>query len=81
MAVCGLSLVAASGSHSLIAVCGLLIAGAYLVAQHGKQGAWASVVVAHGLWNAGSGIVTHIYSTGHEILLDQVCPQHLLADS
>ena len=43
MAVCGLSLVAASGSHSLIAVCGLLIAGAYLVAQHGKQGAWASV--------------------------------------
>ena len=36
MAVCRLSLVAASGSHSLIAVCGLLIAGAYLVAQHGK---------------------------------------------
>ena len=28
-----------------------------------------------------AGIVTHIYSTGHEILLDQVCPQHLLADS
>ena len=32
---CGLSLVAASGGYSLIVVCGLLIAVASLVAEHG----------------------------------------------
>ena len=32
-----------------VAVCGLLILVASLVAEQGFQGAWASVVVAHGL--------------------------------
>ena len=40
-AVCGLSLVAASGGCSLVVVCRLLIVVASLVAEHGLQ--------AHGL--------------------------------
>ena len=32
-----------------VVVCGLLIAVASLVLEHGALGAWASVVVAHGL--------------------------------
>ena len=36
--LCWLSLVAASGGHSLVVVCGLLSAVAFIVAEHGLQG-------------------------------------------
>ena len=49
IATCGLSLVVASGDYSLVAVRRLLIAVAYLVAEHRLQGVQASVVVVHGL--------------------------------
>ena len=49
-----------------VAVCGLLIAVASLVAEHGSRhadfsscGTWASVAVAHGLQSAGSVVVAH----------------------
>ena len=45
----GISQVAASRGHSLAVVCGLLITAVSLVAPYGPKGAWASVVVAHGL--------------------------------
>jgi len=41
----GFLLVAMRGAFSLVVVCGLLIAVASLVADHGLQSAWASVVV------------------------------------
>ena len=44
-----LSLVVASGGYSVISVCGLLIAVASLVAEHGLQSLWASVVDILGL--------------------------------
>ena len=47
--MCGLSLVAASGSYSLVEVCRLLIGMASLVAEHGLWDTQASVVVAHRL--------------------------------
>ena len=47
------SLVSASRSFSLVEVCGLLIAVASVV-QHGLQGAWTSVVGAHGLGSCSS---------------------------
>ena len=40
------SLVAASWGYSLDVVCRLLIAGVSLVAEHGVQGTWASVIAA-----------------------------------
>ena len=43
------SLVAASGGCALVAVLGLLITAASLVAQRGLQGVWPSVVVGCGL--------------------------------
>ena len=43
------SLVAASGSYSLVAVCRLLTVVAFLVAEHVLLGTWASVVVVYGL--------------------------------
>ena len=46
--LCGLSLVAASRGYSLVAVSTLLIAVVSLVAEHGLEGEWASVVVVHG---------------------------------
>ena len=55
----GFFLVVTSRSYALVAVCGLLITVASLVAEHGFQGAWASVVVAPALWNTGSVVVTH----------------------
>ena len=48
-AECRLSLAAVSGGYSLVAVCGLLIAAASLVAEHRLQGIEASVVVVPGL--------------------------------
>ena len=44
-----LSLVAVNGDYSLVAVCRLLIAETSLVAEHGLQHVWASVVVVQGL--------------------------------
>ena len=46
VAIHRLSLVAASGGYSLVAVCSVLIAVASLVAEHRLQGMWASVAVA-----------------------------------
>ena len=45
----GFSLVAASGGYSPVAVPGLLIVVASLVAEPGLSGSWASVVAAPGL--------------------------------
>ena len=45
----GLSLVAATGGGSLVAVVGLLTAVISLVAKHRLCGSWASVLVAHEL--------------------------------
>ena len=50
-AACGLSLVVANGGSSIAVVCGLLIAAAFLVAEHGLQ--------VHGLQQlqlSGSGV-------------------------
>ena len=43
-----------SGGYSLVAVCRLLFVVTSFLAEHGPQSMWASVVVACGLWNAGS---------------------------
>ena len=50
----GYSLVAASGSDSLVAVCRLLVVVASLVAEDGLQGVWASVVAARRLGSCDS---------------------------
>ena len=55
----GSPIVAVSGSYSLVAVLRLLVGVASLVAEHGLQGMWASVVVACGLQRAGSIVVAH----------------------
>ena len=43
------SLVAASGGDSLVAICGLLIAAASLIAEPRLWSTWASLVEVHGL--------------------------------
>ena len=48
----------ASGAYSLIVVLRLLMV-ASLVAEHGFQGTWASVVVALRLWSTDSVVVAH----------------------
>ena len=53
MAARRLSLVALSGGYSLVELCGLLIAVASLVAQHGLEGQQASVAAAQGLSSCG----------------------------
>lgn len=58
VAACGLSLVGASNSYSLVA-CGLLIAVGSLVAAHRLWGMWASVVVTHGLSCCRSQALEH----------------------
>ena len=73
--------VAMSGSSSLAAVRGLLIAVASLVAEHRPQGPRASVVAAH-----GSVVVTHglSYSAARGIFRDEgsnLCLLHWRADS
>ena len=50
----GFSLVAATGSYSLVAVCGFLIAVASLVVEQGLWGTQASAVAALGLQSTGS---------------------------
>ena len=48
-----------SGSYSLVKVCRFLIALASLIAGHGLQSVWASVVVARGLGSCGSQAIEH----------------------
>ena len=55
----GFCLAAASRGYSLVAVCGLLVAGASLAVEHGLEGMWASVLVARGLSSCGSGPLEH----------------------
>ena len=57
--VLGLSRVAVRGGLLFIVVQGLLIAATSLVAEHGLQGSWASVLVAHRLQSTGSIVVMH----------------------
>ena len=52
IAALGLSLVSDNKGYSLVLVCGLLIAVASPVAEHGLSGPWVSVVVVHGLQSA-----------------------------
>ena len=52
----GFYLVVASRSYTLVAVRGLLVAVASLVAEHRVCGIWASVVVAHGLSGCGAWV-------------------------
>ena len=54
----GLSLVAASRGSSLVAVRGLLIVVASLVAEHGLQGVWAQY-----LWHTGLVALRHVESS------------------
>ena len=71
---------------SLVTVCGLLIAKASLVLEHGLQGMKASAVAAHWLQSVGSVVVAHGLScpSVYGILLDQglnLCLLHWQADS
>ena len=45
--------------YSLVAVPGLLIVVASLVAEHGLQGKWASVIETRGLGTWGSQVPEH----------------------
>ena len=70
----GFSLVVGNGGCSPAVVCGLLAAVASLVAEHGLEGTWASVVVANGLsCPAAYGIIP--------VQGSNLCPQHWKADS
>ena len=55
----GFSLVAVSKGYSLVAMCGLLIVMASLVAQHSLQGLWALVIVAYRLSSCNSWAPEH----------------------
>ena len=55
----GFSLAVATGGSPLVLVHGLLLAVASLVAEHGPEGTGTSVVVAPGLWSAGSIVMLH----------------------
>ena len=61
----GLSLIAASRGSSLVAVRGLLIVVASLVAEHGLQGVWAQY-----LWHTGLVALQHVESSWAR---DQIC--------
>ena len=72
----------------IVVVCGLLIAVASLIAEHGFQQLWhaGSVVVAHGLQSAGSVVVVRGLSCSAAcgMFPDQgsnPCPLHWQADS
>ena len=52
----GFSLVVASRGYSPVVVCGLLITVVSLVTEHGLDGVWASVFVAHGLTRMAPGL-------------------------
>ena len=53
------SLVEARGGYSPAEVLGLLIAVASLAAEHGLEGAWASVAAARGLRGCGFWALEH----------------------
>ena len=55
----GFSLVAEGGGYSVVAVCGLLTAGAPLVGEQGPQGMPASAAVAQELSSRGSWALEH----------------------
>ena len=61
----GFSLVAASGGHSPVVVCGLLIAVASLVAEHGLQSLWfpGSRAQARQLQHRGLAAPWHVGSS------------------
>ena len=59
----GFSLVATSGGYPLVVVCGLLIAVASLVVEHGLYGARVSVLVALVLSSCGSWALEHRLSS------------------
>ena len=91
IAACRLSLVVASGGCSSLWCTGfslyqLLITVASLVAGHGIQGVWASVVVDPRLQSTGSVVVVHVLSCSEacQIFPDQglnPCPLHWQEDS
>ena len=76
----GFSLVVASGDYSSLRCAGFSCCGAQAL------GVWASVVVARGLWTAGSVVVAHRLSCSAAcgIFPDQgsnPCPLHWQEDS
>ena len=76
----GLSLVAASRGYSLLRCVGFSL-GWLLLLRRMALGAWASVLVAHGLYSIGSVVVAHGLSCSAAcgIFLDQgsnSCPLH-----
>ena len=81
----GLSLVAASGGCSSLRCTGFSLGG-FSCCRAWALGAWASVVVPCGLWNAGSVVVAHglSCSAACRIFPDQgsnPCLLHWQADS
>ena len=58
-----LSLVAESGGCSLVAMRGLLIAVAFLVAEHGLWDSQASAAAAHELSGCGSRALEHSFNS------------------
>ena len=70
----GFSLVVAKGSYSLVAVHGLLIAVASLVAEDRLLGMQASVVSARGLSCCGSGALEHRLNSCDTISVGHVGP-------
>ena len=57
--MCGLSLVVKSGSYSLVAMRGLLIVVAFLVAEHRLWVLGLQQGAAHGLGSCGSQALEH----------------------
>ena len=55
----GFSLAVVSGGYSLVVVSRLLTVLASLVAEHGLEGSWASVAVAHRLSSCNSWTLEH----------------------
>ena len=47
------------GDYSLVEVCRRLLVGAFLFAEHGLWGVWASVVLTHGLITGASWALEH----------------------
>ena len=89
----GFSLVVASGGYSSLRCAGFPLRWLLLLQSTGSRrvgfsscGSRSSVVVAHGLWSAGSVLVAHglSYSAACGIFPDQglnPCPLHWQADS
>ena len=62
---CQLSLVVASGVHSVAVVLGFLIVVASLVGEHRLQRHMGSVAVASGLYSTGSVVVAGLVAPQH----------------